>query len=109
MINSVTLIGRLVADPEVKELEKSKVVNITLAVQRRFKKEDGSYETDFIDCVVWNELASNLKEYCKKGDLVGVSGRLQTTTYTDKEEKKRKTTEVIVEKLSFLQTKKTEE
>ena len=109
MINNVTLIGRLVSDPEVKELEKSKVANITLAVSRRFKNEDGSYETDFIDCVVWNELASNLKEYCKKGDLVGVTGRVQTTTYTTKEDQKRKTTEVVVEKLSFLQPKKTEE
>ena len=109
MINNVTLIGRLVADPEVKDLEKSKVANITLAVSRRYKNEQGEYDTDFVDCVVWNELASNLKEYCKKGDLVGVIGRVQTTIYTTKEDQKRKTTEIIVEKLSFLQPKKTEE
>ena len=109
MINNVTLIGRLVSDPEVKELEKSKVANITLAVSRRFKNEEGNYETDFIDCVVWNELANNLKEYCKKGDLVGIIGRVQTTVYTTKEEQKRKATEIVVEKLSFLQAKKTEE
>lgn len=106
MLNSITLVGRLVSDPEVKELEKSKVSNITLAVNRKYKNEEGIYETDFIDCVVWNELATNIKEYCKKGDLVGITGRLQTTVYTDKEEKKRKTTEVIVEKLSFLSSKK---
>lgn len=109
MINNVILIGRLVSDPEVKELEKSKVANITLAVSRRYKNEEGVYETDFIDCVVWNDLATNLKEYSKKGDLVGIIGRLQITTYTTKEDQKRKTTEVVVEKLSFLQPKKTEE
>ena len=109
MINSISLVGRLVSDPELKDLEKSKVVNFTIAVSRKYKNEKGEYETDFIDCVIWNELATNLKDYCKKGDLVGISGRLQTTIYTTKEEQKRKTTEVIVERLSFLQPKKTEE
>lgn len=109
MINNVTMIGRLVNDVEVKELEKGKVANITLAVQRRYKKEDENYETDFIDCVVWNELASTLKEYTKKGDLIGVEGRLQTTIYTTKEEQRKKTTEIVVEKITFLQAKKNEE
>ena len=109
MINNTILIGRIVNDIEVKELEKGKVANFTLAVGRRYKNDKGEYETDFIDCVVWNELANTLKEYCKKGDLIGVTGRLQTSIYETKEGLKRKSVDVIVENVSFLQAKKTEE
>lgn len=109
MINNVILIGRIVNDIEVKELEKRKVANFSLAVQRKYKNEKGEYEADFVDLVVWNELATNLKEYCKKGDLIGVEGRIQTSIYETKEAQKRKSTDVIVEKVTFLQTKKNEE
>ena len=78
MTNGVYLIGRLVRDPEIKELESGKkVCNITLAVQRPFKNADGEYETDFFDCSLWEGIAFNTSEYSKKGDLIGVKGRLQ--------------------------------
>ena len=107
MLNNVVLVGRLVADPELKEVGKEgKVVNFTLAVQRTFKNEEGEYDADFINCNVWNQVAENMKEYCKKGDLVGVKGVLQSSSYEDKEGIKRYKTEVRVDKLTFLSSKK---
>lgn len=111
-MNNVMLVGRLTNDIELKTLESGKnVSSIQLAVTRPFKNIDGTYDTDFIECVLWDELAENIREYCKKGDTVGVRGRLQTELYEDKEGKKRKSTQVIVEKLTFLtsSTSKTEE
>ena len=108
MINNIVLVGRIANDIEVKELEKSKVAQVNLAVQRRYKNANGEYETDFISCQVWNELATTLKEYCKKGDLVGITGRLTTSVY-EVEGNKRKSYDVVVENITFLQAKKTEE
>ena len=75
MLNQTIVVGRLVSDPAVRELEDGKKVsNITLAVPRSYKNGDGEYETDFIDCELWNAVANNTAEYCKKGDVIGVSG-----------------------------------
>ena len=82
MHNLVYLIGRLTQDPEIKELDENKSnLAINLAVQRSFKNEDGIYETDFIRCILWNGVAIHTSEYCHKGDLVGVKGRLQNRKY----------------------------
>lgn len=106
MHNLVYLIGRLTENPEIKNLEEGKsMLTINLAVQRSFKNEDGIYEVDYIRCILWNGIASHTSEYCKKGDLVGVKGRLQTRSY-EVEEEKRYITEVIVDKVSFLASKK---
>ena len=104
MHNMVYLIGRLTNDPKVKKLESGKeVCNLTIASQRSFKNEDGIYETDFIDCTLWNAIATNTAEYCHKGDLVGIKGRLQSRLITDdNDEVIDKKIEVIVEKISFL-------
>lgn len=107
MMNQTCIIGRLVRDPELKELEDGKKVsNITVAVQRSYKNENGEYEADFIDCTLWNGIADRTTEYCKKGDLVGVKGRLQTNTYENENGEKKKITEVIAEKLTFLSSNK---
>mgnify|MGYP000154138807 FL=1 len=107
MMNQTCIIGRLVRDPELKELEDGKKVsNITVAVQRSYKNENGEYEADFIDCTLWNGVADRTAEYCKKGDLVGVKGRLQTNTYENEDGEKKKITEVIAEKLTFLSSNK---
>ena len=109
MLNNTVLVGRIVRNPELKETETGrKVANITLAVPRSYKNIEGEYETDFISCQVWNELATTLKEYCKKGDLVGITGRLTTSVY-EVEGNKRKSYDVVVENITFLQAKKTEE
>ena len=109
MHNLVYLIGRLTEDPVLKEYDENKsMLTINLAVQRSFKNENGIYEVDFIRCILWNGIASHTSEYCKKGDLVGVKGRIQTRSYEDKGEKKY-ITEVVVDKVSFLASKKEEE
>ena len=103
MMNQTCIIGRLVRDPEIRELEdRKKVSNITVAVQRSYKNENGEYEADFIDCSLWGSTAEKTAEYCKKGDLVGVKGRLQTNNYENEEGEKKKFTEVIAERLTFL-------
>lgn len=106
MHNMVYLIGRLCENPVSKKTEKENdMCSINLAVQRSFKNEDGIYETDFIRCVLWNQIAERTCEYCKKGDLIGIKGRIQTRKYEENEETKY-ITEVIVDKLSFLASKK---
>ena len=96
MLNQVIMVGRLTNDPEVKE-EKA---YITLAIPRSFKNAEGCYDTDFINCVLFNSIASNTAEYCKKGDIVGVKGRLQSNDETDYK------IEVIAEKVTFLSSKR---
>lgn len=107
MLNQVVLVGRLVEQPTTKKVNESEVANITLAVPRSYKNANGEYETDFIDCVLWNGVATNTAEYCKKGDIVGVKGRIQTSTY-ETETGKRKSVEVVAEKVTFLSSKSTE-
>lgn len=105
MLNQIVIVGRLVKNPELKETEKGKkVTNITLAVPRSYKNVNGEYDTDFIDCVLWTGVAENTAEYCKKGDLLCVKGRVQSRTY-EKEEEKRYVTEVVAEKVTFLTNK----
>lgn len=102
MLNQIVIVGRLVRDPELRQTEGGKkVTNITLAVPRSYKNSNGEYETDFIDCVLWTGIAENTTEYCKRGDILGVKGRVQTRTF-ELEDKKRYVTEVVAEKVSFL-------
>lgn len=109
MINAVMLVGRLVQDPEMIERDNGrKVSRVTLAVNRKFKGTDGVYHTDFIDCVLWNNIAKNVNEYCSKGDLIGIRGRIQVETY-EKDGIKRKITDVIAESITFLSSMKNKE
>ena len=110
MLNQVIVVGRLVADPEVKKLESGKeVTNVTLAVNRPYKNAEGVYETDFIDCVLWEAIALNTAEYCRKGDVVGIRGRLETNTIEQEDGIKKKYTNVIAEKVTFLSSKPKED
>ncbi len=102
----VYLIGRLTDNPEIRELDGGKsMLTINLAVQRSYKNENGIYETDFIRCILWNGIANRTCEYCKKGDLVGVKGRLQSRSF-ENDGKMQYITEVIVDKVSFLASKR---
>ena len=101
MLNQLILVGRLVRNPEVVEINDTKYSHITLAVSRSYKNINGEYETDFIDCTLWRGIAESTAEYCKKGDLVSVRGRLQSSSY-EKDGKTFYKTDVIVEKISFL-------
>lgn len=106
MLNTVMLVGRLTQDPEIRVTESNKeVVRICVAVNRSFKNPDGIYETDFIDCTLWEGLAKNLSEYCHKGDTIGIRGRIQTNYY-EKDEQKIKRLEIIAERVTFLSSSK---
>ena len=73
MLNQLVLVGRLVEQPTTEE---DKAI-FTLAVQRPYKNENGEYETDFIKVMSCSKVANNICDYCKKGDVLGVKGRLQ--------------------------------
>ena len=99
MLNQTRIVGRMVTDPELRQTESGKkVMNVTLAVPRSFKNLNGQYETDFIDCVLWKGIAESTVQYCKKGDLIGIKGRIQTREYETSEEVKKHVVEVIAEK-----------
>lgn len=106
MLNQIVLVGRLVKEVEVKELESGKkVANITIACPRSFKNADGEYDTDFIDVILWDGIAQNTREYCHKGDILGVKGRIQTRNIEKEDDTKEKITEIIAEKITFLSSK----
>jgi len=109
MLNQVVLVGRLVKEPELKKTENgNKVTYITLAVPRSYKNSDGEYEADFVDCTLWKAIAESTTEYCHKGDLLGIKGRIQTSSY-EKDGEKKYSTDIIAEKVTFLTSKKTDE
>ena len=106
MLNQVVLVGRLTADPEVVVSENGKKKTaLCLAVARSFKNQDGIYESDFIRCILWDGVAASTSEYCKKGDVVGIKGRIQTSSY-EKDGETKYSFEVIAEKVTFLTNKK---
>ena len=103
MHNLVYLIGRLTSDPTITKIEgKGDIGKITLAVTRSYKNEEGQYDVDFLDCVLWNGIANHVVEYCHKGDLVGLKGRIQTRQYETEDGSKHKITEIVADKISFL-------
>ena len=107
MINQVMLVGRLTKTPELFLTENGKAGSfITLAVGRPFKNPDGQYDTDFLDCTLWTGIAENTAEYCKKGDVVGVRGRLQSRIIENEDGTKYKKMEIVADKVTFLSTAK---
>lgn len=103
MLNQVILVGRITRDPEVKTTENDKKVsNITIAIPRSYKNMNGEYDTDFIDITLWNAIAESTSEYCKKGDIVGVKGSLQTNSYEKNDGSKEFRLNVVAEKVTFL-------
>ena len=106
MLNQAVLVGRIVKDPELKDTEKGKVTNITLAVPRSYKNSNGEYDTDYINCVLWKGIAESASEYCHKGDLLGIKGRIQTRVIDLDDESRKNITEVVAEKVTYLSSKK---
>ncbi len=105
MLNQIILVGRLTKDIMINKSEKGvKVATVSLAIPRSFKNADGEYDTDFIDCVAFENIAENTSLYCKKGDIVGIKGRIQSRII-EKENKKEYTMEIIAEKITFLSSK----
>lgn len=110
MLNQAVIVGRIVRNPEIRETESGKKVScITLAVPRSFKNVNGEYDTDFIRCTLWKGIAENTANYCSRGDVVGVKGRIQTRMVEYPDQTKHYLTEVIAEKVSFLSSTPKEE
>ena len=104
-MNSVELIGRLTKRPELAYNQNgNSYCRLTLAVNRP-KKEDGTQDADFISCVAWKNTADTICKYLNKGSLIGLEGRIQTGSYDDKDGNKRYTTDVLVSRIHFLESK----
>ena len=109
MLNQIVLVGRLTRDIVVNKSENGvKVATISLAIPRSFKNSDGTYDTDFIECTAFDAIAENTCEYCSKGDIVGVKGRVQSRVI-EHDDKKETVMQIICEKVTFLSSKRQEE
>ncbi len=111
MLNKVILIGRLTRQPELRYTQNGiAVTTFTLAVDRDYRNQQGEKETDFIRIVVWNKLAEVVANNLDKGRLVAVEGRLQVRSYNGQQGSKKQASEVIAEKVQFLDyAKRTEQ
>lgn len=102
MLNHADLMGRLVADPELKTSRNGRsVTTFTLAVERDYKTEDGQRKPDFIDIVAWNKTAEFVCRYFRKGQLMVVSGRIQNREYEDRNGRKRIAFEIVADAAYF--------
>ncbi|MEN1966547.1 single-stranded DNA-binding protein [Lentibacillus sp. N15] len=106
MLNRVVLVGRLTKDPDLRYTATGvAVANFTIAVNRPFSNQQGEREADFINCVVWRRPAENLANYMKKGNMIGVDGRVQTRRYEGQDGKTVFVTEIVADSVQFLETK----
>ena len=102
MINNVVLTGRITRNLELKQTNNNNLsLNITLAVDRNFKDQNGEKQTDFISCKAFGKRAETIAQYCQKGDLIGITGSIQTGSYQKQDGTKVYTTDVMVDGLSF--------
>ncbi len=106
-MNSVVLMGRLTRDPELRYTQSTNTAqcSFTIAVDRRFKAQDGSTKADFINCVAWRQTAEFISKYFAKGSRILVLGSIQVRDYENNEGKKVYVTEVIVEQAEFCESK----
>ena len=106
-MNKVVLIGRLTAKPELR-FTSSNVgfTRFTIAVNRQYSGQDGKREADFINVVAWRKQAETICKYFDKGNLIAVEGRLQTSSYDDKDGNKRYTVDVALDNFEFIESKK---
>ncbi|OAT72574.1 single-stranded DNA-binding protein [Parageobacillus thermoglucosidasius] len=103
MINQVVLVGRLTKDPELRyTVDGAAVANVTLAVTRNFRNAEGGIDTDFVQCTLWRKVAENTANYCRKGSIIGVMGRIQTRSYEKKDGQRVFVTEVVAESVRFM-------
>ena len=103
MVNQIVLVGRIARAPETKVSENGKkFATLTLAVPRNYKNVNGEYDTDFLDCTLWSSVAESTSEYCKTGDMIGVKGRVQSRIVETPEGLRRRKTEIVAERVTFL-------
>ena len=108
MLNHITIMGRLVRDPELRRTGSGiAVTSFTVAVDRDFGGRDGGEkETDFIDCVAWRQTGEFVSKYFTKGSMIVVSGRLQIRNWNDKDGNKRRSAEVLADNVYFGESKR---
>ena len=107
-MNKVQLVGRLTRDPEIRYSQgenATATARFSVAVNRRFKNSEGNYDADFINCVAFGKSAEFVEKYFKKGMAIGLTGRIQTGSYTNKDGQKVYTTDVVVEETEFVENK----
>ncbi|AAZ51654.1 TPA: single-stranded DNA-binding protein [Streptococcus pyogenes] len=110
MINNIVLVGRMTKDAELRyTASQVAVATFTLAVNRRFKEQNGEREADFINCVIWRQSAENLANWAKKGALIGVTGRIQTRNYENQQEQRVYVTEVVAESFQMLESRNSQQ
>ena len=106
MLNRVILMGRLTADPELKQTPNGiSVTSFSLAVDRNFAGKGAERQTDFINCVAWRQTAEFISRYFAKGRMMAVEGSLEVRNYVDKNENKRQAVEVVVDQAYFADSK----
>lgn len=109
MINNVTLMGRLTAKPELKATPSGKsVISFSIAIDRSYQPKGEEKKADFIPCVAWENTAEFISKWFEKGDMIAVTGEIQTRNYEDKNGNKRVAVEVKIAQASFCGSKRTE-
>ena len=107
MLNCAVVMGRLVADPELRTTTTGKSVStFTIAVERSFAKPGEQRQADFINIVAWRQTAEFVTKYFTKGSMIGIEGSIQTRRYTDKEGKNRTAFEVVANNVQFVESKR---
>lgn len=102
MLNSITVMGRLTRDPELRRTGSGiAVTNFSVAVERDFKGENGEKKADFIKCVAWRQTGEFVAKYFKKGSMIVVTGRLEMRDWVDENESKRTSAEINAERCYF--------
>ncbi len=106
MINSVVLMGRLTADPELKTTTSNlSVLSFSVAVDRNYQSQGQERQADFINCVAWRQNAEFISRYFRKGQMIAIQGSIQTRSYEDRNGNKRTAVEVVVDRASFCGSK----
>ena len=106
MLNTVILMGRLTADPELRTTNTNlSVLSFSVAVDRSYQSQGQERQTDFINCVAWRQNADFISKYFRKGQMIAIEGSIQTRSYEDKSGAKRTAFEVIVNRASFCGSK----
>ena len=106
MINQIVAVGRLKDEFEIRESENGKkYAKFTLEIPRPFRNPEGVYGKDYVDFVVWDSVAQRMKDYCRPGDIVGIRGRVQSSTYKDKEGVEHSNLSLVGEKVTFVSSK----
>lgn len=106
MYNKVILVGRLTADPELRQTPNGiSVASFSIAVNRSYSSKSGERQADFIDIVAWRNTAEFICRYFSKGKAILIEGELQTRTYVDKQGQNRKAWEVVASSAHFVESK----